>query len=447
MKHLFTALLLLCTTMATAHNFVVNGIYYNILSTQDKTVEVTYKGNSYYGCEDRYMDNVVIPEKVTYNGSTYKVTGIGDEAFRACLLLKSIQMPNSIEFIDDYAFSGCSGLKSIELSSSVTTIGWEAFASCKSLTSIEIPDGVTTIKDFAFRDCYGFKSIKIPNTVTYIGSGVFSDCNSLENVEFSNSVTYIGSAVFFGCTSLTNFEIPSTLTSTGYEMFAACSNLVSVSIPNSITRIEYKTFSSCTSLASVEIPSSVTSIGGLAFNGCKSLSCITSLIPAEKLFTPEYSSDSGLDVFYGVDKTKCVLYVPYGAKETYAATKGWSEFANIVELERPSIKISVNQYGSATYCSQYALDFSEVDGLKAYSAIGYKPTTQTVTLARVMTTGAGQGIFIKGEPGEYKVPIIDDFDEYTLNLLVGTLEQTTVNSTDGKMSNYKFTITDGDAAP
>ena len=31
--------------------------------------------------------------------------------------------------------------------------------------------------------------------------------------------------------------------------------------------------------------------------------------------------------------------------------------------------------------------------------------------------------------------------------VVGTLEQTTVNSTTGTMSNYKFTITEGDEAP
>ena len=39
-KHLFTALLLLCATVATAHDFEVGGIYYNILSEEDKTVEV-----------------------------------------------------------------------------------------------------------------------------------------------------------------------------------------------------------------------------------------------------------------------------------------------------------------------------------------------------------------------------------------------------------------------
>ena len=153
--------------------------------------------------------------------------------------------------------------------------------------------------------------------------------------------------------------------------------------------------------------------------------------------------------FYYVDKTACILYVPYGAKETYASTSGWSAFTNIVELEPETteVTITINQYGSATYCSPFALDFSNVEGLKAYSAIGYKPSTQVVTLARVMTAGAGQGVFIKGEPGEYTVPVIDNFDEYTLNMLVGTLKPTTVNATDGTMSNYKFTIAEGDEAP
>lgn len=70
-----------------------------------------------------------------------------------------------------------------------------------------------------------------------------------------------------------------------------------------------------------------------------------------------------------------------------------------------------------------------------------------VTLARVITTPAETGIFVKGEPGEYAVPIIEECNDHTLNLLVGTLEPTTVNSTDGEMSNYKFTIADGDTEP
>ena len=141
------------------------------------------------------------------------------------------------------------------------------------------------------------------------------------------------------------------------------------------------------------------------------------------------------------------MYVPYGAKETYAATVGWNEFVNIVELEPTEVTVTINQYGCATYCSPYALDFSEVDGLKAYAATGYNKVTQVVTLTRVQTAEAGVGLFLKGEPGEYTVPVIEYSNDYTLNMLVGTLEQTTVNSTEGEMSNYKFTIAAGDAAP
>lgn len=161
LKHLLTALLLLVATVATAHDFEVDGIYYNILSEEDRTVAVTDHDDLI--CD---IGNVVIPENVTYNDATYSVTRIGDGAFQ---------------------------------------------------------------------NCWGLTSITIPN--------------------------------------------------------------------------------------------SVTSIGNKAFFGCSGLTSITSCIPADKLFVPGY------DAFGGVDKDICTLYVPYGAKETYAATEGWSDFVNIVELE------------------------------------------------------------------------------------------------------------------
>ena len=48
LKHLFTALLLLCCVgTATAHDFEAGGIYYNITSSTDMTVGVTYRGASF----------------------------------------------------------------------------------------------------------------------------------------------------------------------------------------------------------------------------------------------------------------------------------------------------------------------------------------------------------------------------------------------------------------
>ena len=72
-KNMLAAMLLLCSTVATAHEFEVNGIFYNITDETNKTVAVTYKGDSYYDYSYEYTGSVVIPENVTYNGNTYSV--------------------------------------------------------------------------------------------------------------------------------------------------------------------------------------------------------------------------------------------------------------------------------------------------------------------------------------------------------------------------------------
>ena len=472
-RNLLTALLLLCSTVAFAHDFGVDGIYYNITDATNKTVEVTMKRNKYYPyLYEQYTGDVVIPKSVTYGGTTYSVTSIDDETFCCSSGLTSVVIPSSVTSIGRYAFSRSSdlislivadgntvydsrdncnaiietatntlvaGCKNTVIPNSVTGIGNNAFYECQGLTSVAISYGVTSIGEFAFGSCTSLANVEIPNSVTNIGNNAFIGCTSLTNIVIPDSLTSIAVGVF-GAAGLTSIEIPNSVTSIGGSAFNGCP-FTSVVIPNSVTSIGDYAFAYCFGLTSVTIGNSVTSIGGYAFESCSGLTSITSLIPAEELI-PQISY-----AFYGVDKNACTLYVPLGAKSTYASTSGWSEFTNIVELVPTDVTITINQYGNATYCSPYALDFSNVEGLKAYAATGYKANSQVVTLTRVQTAEAGIGLFLKGEPGEYLVPIIESTDEHTLNLLVGTLEQTTVNSTDGEMSNYKFTITDDDAAP
>ena len=48
-----------------AHDFEVDGIYYNILNKTAKTVEVTFSGSSYIEVAREYTGDVVIPYSVT----------------------------------------------------------------------------------------------------------------------------------------------------------------------------------------------------------------------------------------------------------------------------------------------------------------------------------------------------------------------------------------------
>lgn len=177
MKHLYQSLLLLLALLlpatASAHDFVINGIYY-LKNGSEATV--TYKGDSPWGHNNTYSGNVTIPTTVTYNGTTYSVSSIGNHAFRLCSGLTSVTIPNSVSTIGDFAFSGCSGLTRVTIPNSITSIGYQVFENCSGLTNITIPNSVTSIGDWAFRDCSGLTSVEIPNSVTSIGEFAFMGC-------------------------------------------------------------------------------------------------------------------------------------------------------------------------------------------------------------------------------------------------------------------------------
>ena len=161
-------------------------------------------------------------------------------------------------------------------------------------------------------------------SVTSIGRQAFFLCSGLTSVTIPNSVTSIGSEAFLGCSNLTSVIIPNSVTSIGDRVFQGCSGLTSIAIPNSVTSIGEYAFQDCSALESVTIPNNVTTIGGSAFKECTNLKVIFNFKTE-----PVWIDNSTFD---GVDKEKCILYVPDESVEKYQEAEVWKEFKQILPL-------------------------------------------------------------------------------------------------------------------
>ena len=344
MKHLLLKLALLLValllpTIATAHDFEVDGIYYYKIN--GNKASVTYRGTSYSSYSNEYNGEVNIPESVTYNGTTYSVTSIGDRAFRDCSGLTSVSIGNSVTSIGYQAFYNCSGLTSVNIPNSVTYIGGDAFYGCRRLTSLTIPNSVTSIGGGAFWGCSGLTSVTIGNSVTSIGISAFYGCSGLTSVNIPNSVTSIGNSAFRGCTSLStlNFNAVSCadfvegVNSPFYNL-----NITAINIGDSVQRIPKYFAYYLIDLTSVSIPNSVTSIGYQAFYNCDGLKDVYSYIEHLSVVT----MDNSVFLLDPENYSKRTLHVPSGLVSTYQANTSWYPyFGAIVEMEPIVLATSV----------------------------------------------------------------------------------------------------------
>ena len=239
MKQLFRfsilVLAILLPALASAYDFEVDGICYNINGNE---AAVTSKGDYYDMYFVGYLGSVVIPPTVTYNGTTYPVTSIDEIAFYCCEGLTSVDIPSSITKIGNFAFGNCPVLACIVVESGNPR--YDSRNNCNAI--IETASNTLIV---------GCKNTTIPNSVTEIGDGAFPNCEGLTSIDIPNSVTYIGDAAFFSCIGLARIDIPNSVTYIGAGAFCNCFGLTSIVIPNSVTAIDDAAFSNCNRLTDV----------------------------------------------------------------------------------------------------------------------------------------------------------------------------------------------------
>ena len=245
--HKLTLLIVLlsATTPAYAERTVIDGIYYD-LNESNNTARVMYQHVDEYGRGySDYSGEVVIPETITYNETTYSVTAIGSYAFCRSKGLTVITIPSSVISIEKSAFEYCTGLTTVTIPNSVTYIGESAFNDCSGLTSVT----------FNAEKCTKMGPYYYP---------VFKGCTGLTSLTIGEKVTTIPGCAFYGCSGLTFVTIPNSVTTIGDSAFYGCSGLTSVTIPNSVTTIGDSAFCNCNRLHSLIIGTGVLSIGKYA---------------------------------------------------------------------------------------------------------------------------------------------------------------------------------------
>ena len=251
------ALLLLCVVFSVAcadeRTYRSDNFIYSI--SEGGTVEIV----QYTGSESSFD----IPDEI----ENYKVTRIGDNAFKNNEKLRYVDMGSNIVSIGSSAFEGCTSLKSIYdiRSSSILYIGDCAFKGCTALTSIDIPRDLSEIE-----------------------ASTFEECTSLRKVYYlhNSSVTSIGERAFFKCISLEEIDIPLYATIISESAFEKCTHLEKIYYMRSsaVTVIEKYAFKGCLRLKELESPMYLLEIGESAFEGCKKLTEIKYLNESDVTF-------------------------------------------------------------------------------------------------------------------------------------------------------------------
>lgn len=267
-RNLLLMLLIFVASIAKAHDFEIDGIYYEHMSRADMTVAVSCKGNSWDASEE-YSGNVVVPYTVSHNGEHYTVAAVRSYAFMGNTKLTSVSLPFTVKSIGNFSFSNCTALETIDFGGNVETIGENAFANCTALKEVDLPKTMHKIGPSIFYGCTSLTSAIVRGSMEEIPENAFYECANMTYFRIPFGVKKIGKMAFFNCRKLADIDLDEFMEEIGERCFEN-SGLERVILPTTMKKLGNGCFA-YTKLGEITIPDGIKRIENAAFLQCESL--------------------------------------------------------------------------------------------------------------------------------------------------------------------------------
>jgi BspA type Leucine rich repeat region (6 copies) len=140
------------------YSIKAQGIYYDILSFADRSMEVKWGNFPYKG-------DITISNFIRCKKKVYQVTSIGESAFEECYAMTSVTILDGVSRIGSRAFCNCANLNYVNMPQSTTSIGRAAFLNCNGLKDICIPESIVCIGNQAFNGCANLSHLYLRSTI------------------------------------------------------------------------------------------------------------------------------------------------------------------------------------------------------------------------------------------------------------------------------------------
>lgn len=359
------ALFVLLAATARSQDFSQDGLYYKVLSANDKTCELTQRPT---GSEDECGSDVTIPATITSNGVSYSVIAIGSGAFDNCNI-RAITIPSSINKIDDDAFSVKGYIPSIYIERSTppetSVYAFTPDFSIEGNVTAYIPKG--SLNNYKNSIWGKFKLVEFNKYEMTLDGLTFlfnpsSNACTLTNISGYNKI-YIPKAVPFNgklyTVAVSDFKD---------NLDVSTSLLVIPNTTTTITNLDYLYNNFDTSqhrrIRNIVMPSCLTMVDKIFANSYE----LNQIFMQSKI--PPFVNDSS-EFDMGIS-CSTILNVPKGSLEAYRNAPGWKNFVRIREkefLSPPDEQFSEGILNFTVYSE--ADKTCEVTGYNSDSIIGH----------------------------------------------------------------------------